>query len=46
MTRSGLSGYQVTEVLYAAVSLGIAEVLRSGPCGARDLAAAVGAHEP
>jgi hypothetical protein len=39
-------GYRVTQVLYAAASLGIAEALRSGPCGARDLAAAVGAHEP
>ena len=41
-----IRGYQVTQVLYAAASLGIAEALRSGPCGARDLAAAVGAHEP
>jgi hypothetical protein len=39
-------GYRVTQVLYAAASLRIAEALRSGPCGARDLAAAVGAHEP
>ena len=41
-----IQGYRVTQVLYAAASLGIAEALRSGPCGARDLAAAVGAHEP
>jgi hypothetical protein len=38
--------YRVTQVLYAAASLGIAEALRSGPCGPRDLAASVGAHEP
>ena len=41
-----IHGYRVTQVLYTAASLGIAEALRSGPCGARDLAATVGAHEP
>jgi hypothetical protein len=41
-----IRAYRVTQVLYAAASLGIAEALRSGPCDARDLAATVGAHEP
>ena len=40
-----IHGYCVTQVLYTAASLGIAEALRSGSCGARDLAATVGAHE-
>jgi hypothetical protein len=38
-----IQGYRITQVLYAAASLGIAEALRGGPRGSRDLAAAVGA---
>ncbi len=40
-----IQGYRITQVLYAAVSLGIAEALRS-PRGGRDLATDVGADEP
>jgi Dimerisation domain len=41
-----IQGYRTTQVLYAAASLGIAEALRGDPRDSRDLAAAVGAHEP
>ena len=41
-----VQGYRVTQVLYAAASLGIAEALRGGPRASGDLAAAVSAHEP
>jgi hypothetical protein len=38
-------GYRVTQVLYAAASLGIAEVFSGGSRSSRDLAAAVGTPE-
>ena len=41
-----IQGYRITQVLYAAASLGIAEALRGGPRAGGNLAAAVGAHEP
>jgi hypothetical protein len=39
-------GYRITQVLYVAAKLGIADELRGGPRSSRDLADAVGAHEP
>ena len=41
-----VQGYRITQVLHAAVKLGIAEVLSDGPRSSRDLALAVGANEP
>ena len=41
-----IQGCRVTQVLYAAPRLWIAEALRAGPRAGRELAAAVGAHVP
>lgn len=39
-------GYRITQMLYAAVRLQIAEALADGSRDSRDVASAVGAHEP
>lgn len=39
-------GYRITQVLYVAAKLGIADELRDGARSSRDLADAVGAHPP
>jgi hypothetical protein len=39
-------GYRVSQAVYAAAQLGIADLLAGGPRGAAELAAATGAHAP
>src|SRR5438067_3874116 len=39
-------GYRVSQAIYAATELGIADLLAGGPRGAAELAAATGAHAP
>jgi DNA-binding IclR family transcriptional regulator len=39
-----VNGYQVTQAIHVAATLGIADQLRGGPRSAEDLAAATGAH--
>src|SRR5688572_8148286 len=40
------TGHQVTQALYAATRLGIADLLAAGPRGVDDLAQASGSHAP
>jgi hypothetical protein len=44
--RHLLLGYRVTQALYAAAELGLADLLAGGARSADDLAAAAGAHAP
>jgi hypothetical protein len=42
--RQMLLGYRISQALYVAAKLGIADVLKDGPKGSDELATAVGAH--
>jgi SAM-dependent methyltransferase len=42
--RHLLYGYRISQAIYAAAKLGIADVLKDGPKGSDELATAVGAH--
>ena len=44
--RHLIFGFRITQALYAATELGVADLLADGPRGADDLAAACGAHAP
>jgi len=44
--RHLIFGFRVTQALYAATELGVADLLASGPQSADDLATACGAHAP
>ena len=44
--RRLIFGFRVTQALYAATELGVADLLASGPQSADDLATACGAHAP
>ena len=42
--RHMLYGYRISQAIYVAAKLGIADVLKDGPKGSDELATAVGAH--
>jgi hypothetical protein len=44
--RDLLTGYWVTQAIYVAAKLGIADQLKDGPRSTADLAAATSTHEP
>jgi hypothetical protein len=44
--RRLVNGYQVTQAIHVAATLGIADLLRDGPRAGDDLAGATGAHPP
>jgi hypothetical protein len=44
--RRLVNGYQVTQAIHVAATLGIADLLRDGPRGSDELAAATGSHAP
>ena len=41
-----IQGYQVTQCIYVATKLGIADLLKDGPRSSEDLAQATGTHAP
>ena len=44
--RRLVNGYQVTQAIHVAATLGIADLLRDGPRGSDELAATTGSHAP